>query len=62
MNRQTGWTEHDPREIYDAVIARMSAVLSAGKPKSGYSGSWKTFGAGDVAAIGITNQRETTVV
>ncbi len=46
-----GWVEHDPAEIWTntrAVIA--GAMNSAGAT------------AGDVAALGVTNQRETTVV
>jgi len=48
---QPGWVEHDPNEIWtsQAKVA-VEAVRKAG------------ITAGDVAAIGITNQRETTVV
>jgi glycerol kinase len=46
-----GWVEHDPMEIWGS----QSGVLAAALAKSGIS-------AGDIAAIGITNQRETTVV
>ena len=48
---QTGWVEHDANEIYeDQKLAFESVIKDAGiKPK-------------EVAAIGITNQRETTVV
>ena len=47
---QPGWVEHDPDEIFDAVLAACRAALdSAG------------VAAGDLAAIGITNQRETVV-
>jgi glycerol kinase len=42
-----GWVEHDAEEIWQATLACCRAVLK---------------GAGDVAAIGITNQRETSVV
>ena len=48
---QPGWVEHDPREIWSseaAVIAE--AITSIG------------IGGKDIAAIGITNQRETTLV
>ncbi|OGA41797.1 MAG: glycerol kinase [Betaproteobacteria bacterium RIFCSPLOWO2_12_FULL_62_13] len=46
-----GWVEHDPNEIWAAQIAVASeAIARAG------------IHARDVAAIGITNQRETTVV
>jgi glycerol kinase len=48
---QPGWVEHDAREIWESerdVAAR--AIAQAG------------LRAGDIAAIGITNQRETTVL
>ena len=48
---QPGWVEHDPTEIW----ATQSGVLHEVLAKAG-------IGAGDVAAIGITNQRETTVL
>jgi glycerol kinase len=46
---QPGWVEHDPEEIWQAVIAtcRDAIAAAAGSP---------------IAAIGITNQRETTVL
>ena len=46
-----GWVEHDPREIWSSQIGVATEAISmAGlKPK-------------DIRAIGITNQRETTVV
>ncbi|OXT09021.1 glycerol kinase [Thermoanaerobacterium thermosaccharolyticum] len=46
-----GWVEHDPMEILDSQIEVAKAVLE----KTGIK-------AEDIAAIGITNQRETTVV
>jgi glycerol kinase len=46
---QAGWVEHDPREIWDKTLACALAVI----PKAG--------GAAMIAAIGITNQRETVV-
>jgi len=46
-----GWVEHDPLEI----LERTQEVVLAAVAKSGYSST-------DLAAIGITNQRETTVV
>jgi len=46
-----GWVEHDPEEIWSSQLAAARDALSAG----GVS-------AGDVAAIGIANQRETTVL
>jgi len=48
---KTGWVEHDPREIWSSQLEVARQALS----KSGLK-------AKDVAAIGITNQRETTVV
>jgi glycerol kinase len=48
---QPGWVEHDPQEIWDSQIAVAREALAA----AGLS-------AGDVAALGITNQRETTLV
>lgn len=48
---RSGWVEHDPEEIWRTTIETSRAVLE----KSGTS-------AGDIAAVGITNQRETTVV
>jgi glycerol kinase len=48
---QPGWVEHDPMEIWRGQLATAREALS----KAGLSAS-------DIAAIGITNQRETTVV
>ena len=48
---QSGWVEHDALEIWDATVATCRQALS----RAGLS-------AKDIAAIGITNQRETTVV
>ena len=46
-----GWVEHDPRDLLGSQTAVAGQALqSAG------------LGASDIAAIGITNQRETTVV
>ena len=46
-----GWVEHDPEEIWESQLAAARGALE----KAGVSGS-------EVAAIGITNQRETTLV
>ncbi len=46
-----GWVEHDPEEIWTSVLAAARAALRAGRASRAR-----------VAAIGITNQRETTVV
>lgn len=48
---QPGWVEHDPEEIGSSQIAVAAEALANASVKPG-----------DVAAIGITNQRETTVV
>ena len=48
---QPGWVEHDPMEIWASQLATaQEALVTAG------------IKAADIAAIGITNQRETTVV
>ncbi len=48
---QPGWVEHDPEAIWHSTEQSIVQALS----ESGCSGA-------DIAAIGITNQRETTVV
>jgi len=48
---RAGWVEHDPIEIWE----RTSSVLQTGLNKAGLK-------AADLVALGITNQRETTVV
>ncbi len=48
---QPGWVEHDALEIWDSQLATAREVLA----KAGLQ-------AGDIKALGITNQRETTVV
>ncbi len=45
-----GWVEHNPEEIWTAVVDVCRTVIA------------KTGGPENIAAIGITNQRETTVV
>lgn len=48
---QPGWVEHDPEEIWDVTAGLIDqALLSSGIPPS------------RIAAVGITNQRETTVL
>lgn len=44
-----GWVEHDPEEIWHATLTTIEACLAQA-------------GIANVSAIGITNQRETTVV
>ena len=48
---KAGWVEHDPDEIWHSQIETACEALKA-------SG----LGAKDIAALGITNQRETTVI
>jgi glycerol kinase len=48
---QPGWVEHDPEAIWASVRAVTTKALRAARAA-----------AGDVTAIGITNQRETTLV
>lgn len=48
---QPGWVEHDANEIWASQLAVAQAVLAE-----------QRVAAGDIAAIGITNQRETTVI
>src|SRR5215467_14125210 len=46
---QPGWVEHDPEDIWASVCAALAAATRDLDPSS-------------IAAIGITNQRETTVL
>lgn len=48
---QSGWVEHDAQRIWDDVLACVREALGAAG-----------LGAADIASIGITNQRETTVL
>ncbi len=48
---QPGWVEHDAKEILASQLAMLNKVIGE-----------KSLQAKDIAAIGITNQRETTVV
>ena len=48
---KSGWVEHDPEEIWQSVISVCQKAIA----KAGIEPA-------DIAAIGITNQRETTVV
>ncbi|KQZ99701.1 glycerol kinase [Mesorhizobium sp. Root157] len=47
----SGWVEHDPEEIWGSVVSTVKAALKKAQCR-----------AADVAAIGITNQRETVVI
>jgi len=46
-----GWVEHDPDELWDSVLGAASDALAAAGIRSS-----------DLSAVGLTNQRETTVV
>lgn len=46
-----GWVEHDPDEIWDSVLTALKHALAAARIKGA-----------QVAAIGVTNQRETVVL
>jgi glycerol kinase len=48
---QPGWVEHDPIEIW----SRSAAVIEGSLARAGLKAS-------DLAAVGVTNQRETTVI
>jgi glycerol kinase len=48
---QPGWVSHDPKAIWSSQLDAATAALSEARA-----------GADDIAAIGITNQRETTLV
>ena len=47
----TGWVEHNPMEILFSQLQSVMEVMAASKAT-----------ANDIASIGITNQRETTIV
>ena len=46
-----GWVEHDPQEIWESQLAVAREAISAAR-----------LSAADIAALGITNQRETALV
>ncbi len=48
---QSGWVEHDPNALWETVLSTCRTVLKRADVQ-----------AADIAAIGITNQRETVVV
>jgi len=48
---QPGWVEHDPRDLWTTQLETAREALA----RAGLT-------AGDIRAVGITNQRETTVV
>ena len=47
---QPGWVEHDPEAIWRSVQSALAQALQAAQ-----------LAPGEIAAIGITNQRETTL-
>ncbi len=48
---QAGWVEHSANEIWDTQLSTLKEVIVKAK-----------ISASEISAIGITNQRETTVV
>ncbi len=48
---RSGWVEHDPEDLWRTVLETMKGALANAK-----------LSASDIAAIGITNQRETTLI
>ena len=48
---KSGWVEHNPYEILDSQLRSLSSALMNGR-----------IDAKEIAAIGITNQRETTIL
>ena len=48
---RAGWVEHDPEEIWATVGQAATVALAEGRVR-----------AADIAAVGIANQRETTIV
>lgn len=48
---KSGWVEHDPEEIWNSQYAVLNKLISD-----------YAVDANSIAAIGITNQRETTIV
>ena len=46
-----GWVEHDPEDIWAGVVATVRDAMTKAR-----------VAAKDIAGIGITNQRETTIV
>jgi glycerol kinase len=48
---RSGWVEHDPKDLWQTTLSTCRAALAKARAE-----------AADIAAIGITNQRETTLV
>ena len=51
INPRAGWVEHDPKEVWRRTREVIGGALAG-----------SDLEAGDIAAVGITNQRETTVI
>src|SRR4051812_26375846 len=47
----SGWVEHEPEDLWRTTVATMKEAVARAR-----------IGAADIAAIGIANQRETTLV
>lgn len=47
----SGWVEHDPEDIWDTTVATVREAMDRAN-----------VSASDIAAIGMTNQRETTLI
>ena len=48
---RSGWVEHDPEDIWSSTVQTVRGALADA-----------SLSASDIAAIGITNQRETVVI
>ena len=48
---QEGWVEHNPEEIWESVLSTLASLVKR-----------NSLVSKDIASIGITNQRETTIV
>lgn len=72
---QSGWVEHDPEDIWSTTLAVSQKAIEAAEKEGGVGGEGDDDSAGDssgqdegekrsgiIVAIGITNQRETTIV
>jgi glycerol kinase len=52
---QPGWVEHEPEEIWQSVLGALADAIHG-------PGRGPDLEASDIVAVGITNQRETTLV
>src|SRR5213079_2304402 len=50
-----GWVEHDPEEIWQSVLAALGEAIHG-------NGAGVAIDPTQIAAVGITNQRENTIV